>query len=163
MLKDDGQFLGFKSATDPTSMCNNFTVSVIEGYGDPFTLLQVRGCQTMASDTPRPGVFAVRGLHMDTVVERMFHTETEEERRSDHLFHLLPLSPPFPLVGIPPHPSPSSWLRAIESVRDSLQDGEQHREVVNLNPDKKVTFIIIIIIIIIFIRNSIMRSKDFCL
>lgn len=98
VLKDDGQFLGFKSATDPTSMCNNFTV---------------RGCQTMASDTPRPGVFAVRGLHMDTVVERMFHTETEEER--------------------------SSWLRAIESVRDSLQDGEQHREVVNLNPDKKVS------------------------
>ena len=48
---------------------------------DPCTILQVRGCQTMASDTPRAGVFAVRGLHMETVVERMFHTETEEERR----------------------------------------------------------------------------------
>jgi len=98
VLKDDGQFLGFKSATDPGSMCNNFTV---------------RGCQTMTSDLPRPGVFAVRGLHMDTVVERMFHTETEEERKD--------------------------WLQAIEMVRDRLQEPGDGRELLPFTSDKKVT------------------------
>jgi len=98
VLKDDGQFLGFKSATDAGSMCNNFTV---------------RGCQTMTSDLPRPGVFAVRGLHMDTVVERMFHTETEEERKD--------------------------WLQAIEMVRDRLQEPGDGRELLPFTSDKKVT------------------------
>merc|ERR1711988_1838055 len=79
-------------------MCNNFTVW---------------GCQTMTSDLPRPGVFAVRGLHMDTVVERMFHTETEEERKD--------------------------WLQAIEMVRDRLREPGDGRELLPFTSDKKVT------------------------
>jgi RAC serine/threonine-protein kinase len=101
ILKSDGQFLGFKAGpADPShaaSMCNNFTV---------------RGCQTMVSDVPRPGAFAVRGLHMDTVVERMFHTEAEEERRE--------------------------WLQAIETVRDQLGGPREAREA-PYTSDRKVT------------------------
>jgi len=89
VLYSDGQFLGYKSRPveggselpPAGSMCNKFTVL---------------GCQTRVSDIPRHGVFALRGLHHDTVIERMFHCETEQQR--------------------------SEWLRDIESVRDSLLD-----------------------------------------
>ena len=67
----------------------------------------------MTSDLPRPGVFAVRGLHMDTVVERMFHTETEEDRKD--------------------------WLQAIEMVRDRLQEPGDGQELLPFTSDKKVT------------------------
>ena len=49
ILKDDGQFLGYKSkpvsTTDPNDRCNNFTV---------------KGCQTMVADQPKPCAFALR-------------------------------------------------------------------------------------------------------
>ena len=45
----------------------------------------------MTSESPRPCVFALRGLYMNTVVERIFHTETEEDR--------------------------AEWIRGIETVR----------------------------------------------
>lgn len=84
ILKSDGQFLGYKSKPDPsteqTEVCNNFTV---------------KGCQTLVSDLYRQGAFALRGLYMDTVVERMFHTEKEMER--------------------------DDWIKHIETVRNSLE------------------------------------------
>jgi len=110
VLYCDGQFLGYKTRpleagggggeVTTASMCNKFTV---------------RGCQTRVSDLPRPGVFALRGLHEDTVVERMFHCETEQQR--------------------------SEWLRDIETVRDSLVSDhtpDLHNDLA-LTWDRKVT------------------------
>jgi len=81
VLKSDGQLLGYKnkpiSSSEP---CNNFTV---------------RGCQTMSSESPKPFGFALRGLYMETVVERIFHTESDSDR--------------------------TDWIRSIESVRNTLE------------------------------------------
>ena len=48
----------------------------------------------MTSESPKPCGFALRGLYMNTVVERIFHTETEEDR--------------------------AEWIRSIETVRNGL-------------------------------------------
>ena len=48
----------------------------------------------MTSESPKPCGFALRGLYMNTVVERIFHTETEEDR--------------------------AEWIRGIETVRNGL-------------------------------------------
>jgi len=68
ILKEDGQFIGFKSkpsAQDLNDPLNNFTV---------------KGCQIMTADRPKPFTFLIRGLQMTTVVERMFHVESASER-----------------------------------------------------------------------------------
>jgi len=84
VLKTDGLFLGYKNKPadlgEPGEPCNNFTV---------------KSCQTMSSDQPKPCAFALRGLYMETVVERMFHTETESER--------------------------NDWIKDIETVRNGLE------------------------------------------
>ena len=81
VLKSDGQLLGYKNKPDNNSdACNNFTV---------------RGCQTMTSESPKPFGFALRGLYMDTVVERIFHTESDSNR--------------------------TEWIKGIESVRNTLE------------------------------------------
>ena len=68
VLKSDGQLLGYKNKpVNNSDPCNNFTV---------------RGCQTMTSESPKPYGFALRGLYMETVVERIFHTETESTEPS---------------------------------------------------------------------------------
>jgi len=83
VLKKDGQLLGYKSKpssqADPGEACNNFTV---------------RECQTMLSDSPKPFGFSLRGLYEETVVERIFHTETDSDR--------------------------TEWIRSIEGVRNEL-------------------------------------------
>ena len=38
------------------------------------------GCQIMQAERPKPNTFLIRGLQMTTVVERMFHVETSQER-----------------------------------------------------------------------------------
>ena len=38
------------------------------------------GCQIMQAERPKPNTFLIRGLQMTTVVERMFHVETPQER-----------------------------------------------------------------------------------
>jgi len=90
ILKSEGQFLGYKNKpTDPKEPgepCNNFTV---------------KGCQTMISDQVKPFAFALRGLYMETVVERMFHTDNETER--------------------------DEWIKSIESVRNGLDGDEATR------------------------------------
>merc|ERR1712038_1169704 len=68
ILKEDGQFIGFKSkpsAQDLNDPLNNFTV---------------KGCQIMTADRPKPFTFFIRGLQMTTVVERTFHVESATER-----------------------------------------------------------------------------------
>ena len=68
--------------SEPGEPCNNFTV---------------KDCQTMMSESPKPCGFALRGLYMDTVVERIFHTESDMDR--------------------------SDWIKNIETVRNDLQGG----------------------------------------
>merc|ERR1719327_1399832 len=68
ILKEDGQFIGFKSkpsAQDLNDPLNNFTV---------------KGCQIMTADRPKPFTFFIRGLQMTTVVERTFHVENATDR-----------------------------------------------------------------------------------
>ena len=69
ILKDNGQFIGFKNKpthdTDLTDPLNNFTV---------------KNCTIVPSNRPRPFTFYIRGLHMTTVVERVFSVDNEEER-----------------------------------------------------------------------------------
>ena len=69
ILKDNGQFIGFKNKpthdTDLNDPLNNFTV---------------KNCTIVPSNRPRPFTFYIRGLHMTTVVERVFSVDTEEER-----------------------------------------------------------------------------------
>merc|ERR1711936_320045 len=81
VLKSDGQLLGYKNKPITSSEpCNNFTV---------------RGCQTMKSESPKPCGFALRGLYMETVVERIFHTESDSDR--------------------------TDWIKSIEAVRNNLE------------------------------------------
>ncbi|XP_064624162.1 RAC-beta serine/threonine-protein kinase A-like isoform X2 [Lineus longissimus] len=68
ILRDDGTFYGFKSRPEGGSI------------SDPLNDFTVRDCQLMRQEKPRPNTFVVRGLMWTTVVERMFHVDTPEER-----------------------------------------------------------------------------------
>ena len=68
ILKEDGQFIGFKQK--PTA----------QDLNDPLNNFTVKGCQIMTADRPKNFTFFIRGLQMTTVVERMFHVETGAER-----------------------------------------------------------------------------------
>lgn len=61
ILKDDGSLRGYKGK----NLLNNFTV---------------RNCDIMTVDKPKPYTFLMRGLHQSSVVERMFHVKTSQER-----------------------------------------------------------------------------------
>ncbi|XP_063703591.1 RAC serine/threonine-protein kinase-like [Culicoides brevitarsis] len=68
ILKTDGSLVGYKTLPDAMMLAeptNNFTV---------------RDCQIMSFDRPRPFTFIIRGLQWTTVIERMFHVESERER-----------------------------------------------------------------------------------
>jgi len=88
ILKDNGQFIGFKSKptqnTDLNDPLNNFTV---------------KNCQIIKSNRPRAFTFYIRGLHMTTVVERIFCVESEEDR--------------------------CLWISRIEEVKKKLEDDEK--------------------------------------
>lgn len=69
VLRDDGTLMGYKSRPDtsaPAERLNNFTV---------------KDCQIMSMDRPKPYTFIIRGLQLTTVIERMFHVETDRERQ----------------------------------------------------------------------------------
>jgi RAC serine/threonine-protein kinase len=68
VLLDNGSLVGFKNKPDETSM------------NDPLNNFTVKGCQIMSTDRPKPFTFIIRGLQWTTVIERMFHVETERER-----------------------------------------------------------------------------------
>ncbi|XP_044256022.1 RAC serine/threonine-protein kinase [Tribolium madens] len=82
ILLDDGSLLGYKNKPDETSM------------HDPLNNFTVKGSQIMLADKPRLYTFTMRGLQWTTVIERMFHVETEREREE--------------------------WVMAIKGVIDSL-------------------------------------------
>lgn len=60
--------VGFKNKPDFNSL------------SDPLNNFTVKGCQIMPVDRPKPFTFIIRGLQWTTVIERMFHVETERER-----------------------------------------------------------------------------------
>lgn len=70
ILKENGQFIGFKSK--PSSH---------QDLNDPLNNFTVKGCQIMTADRPKPFTFFIRGLQMTTVVERTFHVESDQERK----------------------------------------------------------------------------------
>ncbi|XP_059614945.1 RAC serine/threonine-protein kinase [Phlebotomus argentipes] len=69
VLRDDGTLMGYKTRPDtsaPAERLNNFTV---------------KDCQIMSFDRPKPYTFIIRGLQLTTIIERMFHVETDHERQ----------------------------------------------------------------------------------
>ena len=94
ILKTNGEFLGYRrepstEAELKNRILNNFTV---------------KNCQIIVTDHgPRKFTFAIRGLHLTTVVERTFHAESEEDRQS--------------------------WVRAIEAVKKKIDEGTTGLEV----------------------------------
>ena len=69
ILKDNGEFIGYRkepsTEAELTNILNNFTV---------------KNCEIILTDRPKKFTFIIRGLHLTTVVERTFHTESEDER-----------------------------------------------------------------------------------
>ena len=101
ILKEDGQFIGFKSkpsSQDLNDPLNNFTVKgEVEQPGViPAITVHIPGCQIMTAEKPKPHTFFIRGLQMTTVVERMFHVDSAQER--------------------------AGWLEAIERVKKKLDE-----------------------------------------
>ncbi|RWS24576.1 RAC serine/threonine-protein kinase-like protein [Leptotrombidium deliense] len=68
VLIEDGSLLGFKQKPDDGA------------FSDPLNNFTVRNCQVMKTEKPKPFTFLLRGLQWTTVIERMFCTETEEDR-----------------------------------------------------------------------------------
>ena len=104
ILKEDGQFIGFKSkpsVQDLNDPLNNFTVkgSTLIIINIKFLMTNVAGCQIMTADRPKPFTFFIRGLQMTTVVERTFHVESATER--------------------------AGWLQAIEGVKKKLDETKE--------------------------------------
>ncbi|XP_063700504.1 RAC serine/threonine-protein kinase-like [Culicoides brevitarsis] len=87
ILKSDGCLIGYKTqpaASMQAEPTNNFTV---------------KDCQIMSMDRPKPYTFIIRGLQWTTVIERMFHVESEKER-----------------LG---------WVEAIRNVSNKLTEADQ--------------------------------------
>uniref|UniRef100_A0A3Q1G634 RAC-beta serine/threonine-protein kinase-like n=1 Tax=Acanthochromis polyacanthus TaxID=80966 RepID=A0A3Q1G634_9TELE len=68
----------------------------------PLNNFSVAECQLMKTERPRPNTFVIRCLQWTTVIERTFHVESNEEREE--------------------------WMRAIQSVANSLKMQEQEEE-----------------------------------
>lgn len=99
VLFDDGALTGFKVKPD-------------DYYSDPLNNFTVKGCQIMSTDRPKPYTFIIRGLQWTTVIERMFHVETAEEREK--------------------------WVAAIKSVSERLSTDIEDVEMNPANPDMMV-------------------------
>ncbi len=67
LLLSDGSLIGYKNKPEGTTV-------------DPLNNFTVKGCQIMSIDRPKPYTFIIRGLQWTTVIERMFHVESEKER-----------------------------------------------------------------------------------
>merc|ERR1711913_22436 len=67
-----------------------------QDLNDPLNNFTVKGCQIMTAEKPKPFTFFIRGLQMTTVVERMFHVDSAQER--------------------------AGWLEAIERVKKKLDE-----------------------------------------
>ncbi|KAH1026767.1 RAC serine/threonine-protein kinase [Dendroctonus ponderosae] len=99
VLFDNGDLNGYKAKPDVyfSGSINNFTV---------------KECQIMSTDRPKPYTFIIRGLQWTTVIERMFHVETAEEREK--------------------------WVVAIKTVAERLSTECEDVEMNAANPDMMV-------------------------
>lgn len=70
ILFSDGSLLGFKAPPPPGN------------FADPLNDFTVKECQLLRTEKPRPFTFLVRGLQWTTVIERMFHASSYEDRES---------------------------------------------------------------------------------
>uniref|UniRef100_A0A3Q3L3F6 non-specific serine/threonine protein kinase n=1 Tax=Mastacembelus armatus TaxID=205130 RepID=A0A3Q3L3F6_9TELE len=68
----------------------------------PLNNFSVAECQLMKTERPRPNTFVIRCLQWTTVIERTFHVDSNDEREE--------------------------WIRAIQSVANSLKMREQEEE-----------------------------------
>jgi len=91
ILKDNGQFIGFRNKP-----------SQVTDLNDPLNNFTVKNCQIIKANRPRPFTFYIRGLHLYTVVERIFCVDTEEDR--------------------------SLWISRIEEVKKKLEDEDKRNE-----------------------------------
>jgi RAC serine/threonine-protein kinase len=87
-LKSDGAFIGFK--TPPAG-----------GVNEPLNNFTVDKCQIMTTDKPKKNMFIIRCLQWTSFVERTFHTDTPDDRKS--------------------------WVAAIESVAKALKESKSRR------------------------------------
>ena len=98
ILKDNGEFTGYRkepsTEAELTNILNNFTV---------------KNCEIIVTDQPKKFSFIIRGLHLTTIVERTFHTNTEEDRQS--------------------------WVQAIEHVKLKLEEDEARDQVPDTTED----------------------------
>ncbi|XP_018326395.1 RAC serine/threonine-protein kinase isoform X1 [Agrilus planipennis] len=96
VLLDNGSLIGFKNKPD------------INSLGDPLNNFTVKGCQIMSTDKPKPFTFILRGLQWTTVIERMFHVDSDKEREE--------------------------WMAAIKMVSDRLSSECEDVDMTSLNP-----------------------------
>uniref|UniRef100_A0A8C5GHM6 non-specific serine/threonine protein kinase n=1 Tax=Gouania willdenowi TaxID=441366 RepID=A0A8C5GHM6_GOUWI len=73
-----------------------------EQSSPPLNNFSVAECQLMKTERPKPNTFVIRCLQWTTVIERTFHVDSNEEREE--------------------------WMRAIQSVANSLKMREQEEE-----------------------------------
>ncbi|KAF1641723.1 UNVERIFIED_CONTAM: Serine/threonine-protein kinase akt-1, partial [Eudyptes robustus] len=67
VLFRDGTLLGYKN-------------EVTDNFEDPLNDFTVKDVQVMRAEKPRPNTFLVRGLQWTSVIERIFSTQTSEDR-----------------------------------------------------------------------------------
>ncbi|KAF7281219.1 AKT serine/threonine protein kinase [Rhynchophorus ferrugineus] len=96
VLYDDGALSGFKTKPEDYNV-------------DPLNNFTVRQCQIMTTDRPKPYTFVIRGLQWTTVIERMFHVETQQER--------------------------DEWVMAIKSVSEKISNDCEDIEMNPANSD----------------------------
>lgn len=70
MLLDNGTLLGFKTKPDKNSL------------DEPLNNFAVKGCEIMTTDRPKPYTFIIRVIQITSIIERMFHLDTEKEREN---------------------------------------------------------------------------------
>ncbi|KAJ6217626.1 hypothetical protein RDWZM_008783 [Blomia tropicalis] len=68
ILFSDGDLRGFKRKPENGN------------FNDPMNNFTVRGCQIMKTERPKAFTFIIRGLQWTSVIERMFHVDSEQER-----------------------------------------------------------------------------------
>ena len=73
----------------------------------------MKNCEIIVTDQPKKFSFIIRGLHLTTIVERTFHTNTEEDRQS--------------------------WVQAIEHVKLKLEEDEARDQVPDTEDDPRPT------------------------
>ena len=82
----------------------------------------VKNCEIILTDRPKKNVFIIRGLHLTTVVERTFHTDSEAERWEIHSsptihFHYYKKDP----KNFIESRSPSRYERSFCILEDDLE------------------------------------------